>query len=66
MAVSGRRQDFVVKNDVTHLVVLSSVIVPMSWFAKKARFLAKISKMGVVTGDDALGASQVTAIDSAI
>jgi len=38
----------------------------MSWFAKKARFLAKISKMGVVTEDDALGASQVTAIDSAI
>jgi hypothetical protein len=35
MAVGGRRQDFVVKNDVTHLVVLSSVIIPMSWYAKK-------------------------------
>jgi hypothetical protein len=60
MAVSGRRQDFVVKNDVTHSVFLSG-IVPMSWFAKRA----KISKMGVVWEDDAPGASLVTAIESA-
>jgi hypothetical protein len=45
------------------LVFLSSVIVSISWFAIRGQFLAKISKTGVMIGDDALGASRVTAIE---